>query len=253
MNTTLKKRTLSLARRFLPVTLRRKMMRLTRWPPLGGVRFGSLRRLRPIGIDMGDQFGQPIDRYYIDKFLLAHAGDIHGHVLEIGTNHYTRTLGGNRVVKSDVLHVTENRPNVTIIADLVEGDDIASASFDCVILTQTLQFIYDVPAALRTVHRILKPGGVLLSTIPGISQISRYDMDRWGHYWSFTTLSTERLFGSLFPPESIQVNSYGNVLAATAFLYGLISKELKPKELDHVDPDYQLVISVRAEKSLSSS
>ncbi len=45
------------------------------------------------------------------------------------------------------------------------------------------------------------------------------------------------------------VKSYGNVLAATASLQGLISPELRRDELDYWDRDYELVIGVRAKKS----
>lgn len=237
-----------MAQRVIPVTARRRIVRYTCWPPVGWVRFGCLRRLKPISLVWGSERGQPIDRYYIERFLVAHAQDIRGHVLEIGTDIYTRTFGGDRVTKSDVLHVAENKPEVTIIGDLTSADHISSDTFDCIILTQTLNAIYDVPAAIKTVYRILKPGGVVLATIPGISKISRYDMDRWGYYWSFTTRSAQRLFEIDFPAANIQVVAYGNVLAAVAFLHGLASAELKQKELDHVDPDYELLITIRAEK-----
>ena len=124
--------------------------------------------------------------------------------------------------------MVEDRPQVTIIGDLTHADHIPADSFDCIILTQTLQVIYDVPAALRTVYRSLKPGGVALVTIPGISQISRYDMDRWGHYWSFTTCSARRLFEAHFPAEKLEITAHGNVLAAVAFLHGLAQEELRP-------------------------
>jgi hypothetical protein len=94
----------------------------------------------------------------------------------------------------------------------------------------------------------LKPGGVVLVTVPGISKISRYDMDRWGYYWSFTTKSVRRLFEVAFPVENIRVNAYGNVLASVAFLHGIASEELKKKELDFFDPDYELLITIIAEK-----
>ena len=47
---------------------------------------------------------------------------------------------------SDVLHVEAGHPNATIVGDLTCADHISSGNFDCVILTQTLQFIHDVPA-----------------------------------------------------------------------------------------------------------
>ena len=214
-------------------------------PRVGHVRFGALRRVTPFSREFGYDRGQPIDRYYIERFLQAHAGDVSGHVLEIADDTYTRRFGGARVVKSDVLHREAHR-DATIIGDLTRADHIPSETFDCVILTQTLQFIYDVAAALRTVRRVLKPGGTALVTVPGITQISRYDMDRWGCYWSFTSMSVRRLFEEAFPADDIRVASHGNVLAATAFLYGMASEELEKGELDAVDPDYQLVITVRA-------
>lgn len=228
--------------------LRAKFQRLTIWPPVGSVRFGDLRRLKPISRVFGFDRGLCIDRYYIENFLAKHAEDIRGHVLEIGDDTYTRRFGGDRVARSDVLHVQEGNPKATIVADLTCADSIPSDTFDCIIFTQTLQFIYDVRAAIRHLHRILKPSGVLLATFPGISQISRYDMDRWGDYWRFTTLSARRLFEEVFPPGNVTVRAYGNVLAAVAFLHGLSAEELRREELDYHDPDYELIITVRAVK-----
>jgi SAM-dependent methyltransferase len=237
-----------IGQRILPVSTRRQIVRNTRWPRVGWVHFGSLRRVKPISPDWGTERGQPVDRYYIERFLAIQAQDIRGCVLEIGDNMYTRAFGGNQVSQSQVLHVTENRPGVTILGDLTNGDHIPDDTFDCIILTQTLQAIFDVPAALRTVYRILKPGGVVLVTVPGISKISRYDMDRWGYYWSFTTQSARRLFEAVFPPANVHIEAYGNVLAAIAFLHGLATEELHQKELDYLDPDYELLITVRAVK-----
>ena len=152
------------------------------------------------------------------------------------------------VVRSDVLHIWDNNPKATIVADLTHADHIPSDSFNCIIFTQALLFIYDVRTALKTLYRILKPGGVLLATFPGISQISRYDMERWGDYWRFTTLSAKRLFEEVFLPENVEVQAYGNVLTATAFLHGLAAEELKQEELDYHDPDYEVLITVRSVK-----
>jgi hypothetical protein len=44
------------------------------------------------------------------------------------------------------------------------------------------------------------------------------------------------------------VETRGNVLAATAFLQGLVVADLRPEELDHSDRDYQVSILVRARK-----
>ncbi len=234
------------ARQTLSLSARRTLTGLLQWPPVGFVWWGNLRRVRPIDADFGLSRGKPVDRYYIEKFLAEHAADVQGHVLEIGDSSYTRYYGGTRVTQSDVLHVEEQNPGVTIIGDLSHGDNIPSEAFDCIILTQTLQTIYDLPAAVKTIHRILKPGGVVLVTVPGIGKISRYDMDRWGYFWSFTSQSARRLFADGFGEDQVQVRVYGNVLAAIAFLHGLALSEVRPRELDVFDPDYEMIIGVRA-------
>jgi SAM-dependent methyltransferase len=141
-------------------------------PVVGQVKFGSLRRLQPIRRINGRDRGQPIDRYYIDRFLSACASNLQGRVLEIAEATYTCKFGGNRITQSDILYVTDDNPEATIMGDLTCADHIPSNIFDCIISVQTLQCIYDVPAALRTDNRILKPGGVLLVTCHGISQRS---------------------------------------------------------------------------------
>lgn len=205
----------------------------------------ELWQTTPVSRLFGTDRGNPIDRYYIEKFLNDHSADIRGSVLEVGDDTYTRRFGAGRVLQSEVLHAVAGNPKSTLVADLATADSIPAERYDCVILTQTLQFIYDVPAALRHVRRILRPTGVLLATCAGISQISRYDMDRWGDYWRFTSLSLQKLLEKPFG-GNCEIQSYGNVLAATAFLHGLACDELTRQELDHVDPDYELLLAVRA-------
>lgn len=219
---------------------------------VGYVRFGSLRRLQPIGevfgVKRGNAVDHCIDRYYIQAFLASHAADIRGHVLEIADDTYTRRFGGAKVLQADILHVGPDNPEATIVADLTRAEQIPNNAFDCIILTQTLQYIYDLQAAMRTLYRILKPGGVVLATCPGISQTSRYDADRWGDYWRFSTAVAQALFGEVFPVNQVVVEGHGNVLVAIAFLHGLLIEELRPAELDHRDPDYEVLITIRAVK-----
>ena len=206
------------------------------------------RSLAPVSRVFGFDRGRPIDRYYIESFLDAHRGDVRGRVLEIGDATYTHRFGGGRVSTADVLHARPDNPLATIVGDLETGVGVPREAFDCIVLTQTLPFIFDTHAAVRHTHAALRPGGVVLATMGGISQISRFDMDRWGDFWRFTTLSARRLFELAFGPRCVEVQSHGNVLAATAFLQGRATQELRPGELDHHDPDYELLITVRARK-----
>lgn len=222
--------------------------RLTRWPRVGKVQFGGLRRVTPVSGEFGADRGLCIDRYYIERFLALHADDIKGRVLEIGDDRYARKYGGFRVTHLDVLHVREGNPKATIVADLAAEVAIPSGTFDCIIATQTLPFIYDVRAAVHSLFRILDSKGVLLATCAGISQVSRYDMERWGDYWRFTSLSVRTLIAEAFPAEGVDVKAHGNVLAAIAFLHGLAAEELEAEELDYCDPDYEVLITARAVK-----
>jgi hypothetical protein len=204
------------------------------------------RALQPVSRVFGFDRGQPIDRHYINAFLSLYSSDIKGRVLEIGDRHYTTTLRGSHVVQSDVLHAVQGNPDATLVGDLTTGTGIPASVFDCMILTQTLVFVYNVGDAVSQIRRALRPGGVALVTVPGISQISRYDMERWGDYWRFTDASARRMFGDVFGQENVAVATYGNVFAACSFLQGLAAHELKPHELDFHDPDYPVIIGVRA-------
>jgi SAM-dependent methyltransferase len=237
----------SLLKRLVPVPLWEALRRRRRWPR--PVRWGRLRRLQPVSRLFGLDRGTPVDRCYIEDFLAVHAADIHGRVLEIADATYTKRFGGERVTRSAVLHSVVGNPLATLVGDLATGRGVPGDAFDCIILTQTLPFIYDFRGAVANAWHALAPGGVLLATFPGISQISRYDMERWGDYWRFTDASARRLFGDVFGLENVTIGTYGNVLVACSFLHGLAAHELKPEELSYNDPDYQVLITVRAVKS----
>jgi glycosyltransferase involved in cell wall biosynthesis/SAM-dependent methyltransferase len=243
-----RRRARSAARVLLPPGVYNRISRTPGTPAVGRVRLGDLDRTAPISRVFGYDRGGPVDRYYIEGFLARHQTDIRGRVLEVGDDVYTRTYGGDRVERRDVLHVHRGNPLATFVGDLAGDNDLPSDSFDCVILTQTLQLIFDVPAALATVHRILRPGGVLLATVPGISNI---DPDEWGPtwYWSFTDHAVTRLAAGVFRPDRIEVTTYGNVKAAVAFLHGLAAIEVDRADLDIIDPCYQVVIGLRAARN----
>jgi SAM-dependent methyltransferase len=223
-----------------PIGSRRRGRPLTAW-----MRFGLLRS-QPVSRVFGLDRGQPIDRHYIEKFLSQYQNDVQGRVLEIAGREYTNKFGAGRIVQSDVLHTETGNPEATLVGDLATGAGVPRSAFDCILLTQTLPFIYDVRNAIVHTWDALRPRGVALVTVPGISQISRYDMNRWGDYWRFTDASVRRLFADVFGAENATVTTYGNVLAACAFLHGLAAHELRAEELDYHDPDYQVIIGIRA-------
>jgi SAM-dependent methyltransferase len=202
----------------------------------------GLPGLEPVSREFGFDRGKPVDRWYIERFLSEHRTDIRGAVLEVAESTYTQWYGDGQVSRSDVLHHTGNDES-TVVGDLTTGEGLPEAAYDCFICTQTLPFIYDVHAAVRGIARVLKPGGVVLATVPGISQVSREDKRDWGDWWRFTSQGTQRLFEEAF--EQVEVQAHGNVLSAAAFLYAYAAEELSEPELASRDTDYELVITVR--------
>jgi SAM-dependent methyltransferase len=203
------------------------------------------RRTTPIGGNWGYDRGRPIDRQYIETFLSTHRTDINGRVLEIKEPLYARRFGTG-VTTLDILDIDPANPHCTIVADLADARTVPDASYDCCIVTQTLQYIYDVPSAVRELHRILADNGVLLVTVPAVTHIDPRTKTK--DYWRFTADSCERLFRDAFGEANVTVGSFGNVLAAIAFLHGLAREELTRTELDANDPLYPVVVTVRAVK-----
>ena len=200
----------------------------------------------PVSRQFGSERGRPIDRWYIERFLKANAADVRGRVLEVAEPTYTQWYGGDDVTSSDVLYAAEGNPEATLVGDLVSGSGLAEQNWDCFICTQTLQFIADTKAAVAGTRRLLAPGGVLLATVPGISQISTVDDEAWGDWWRFNERGTRLLFEAEYGAENVTVERHGNVQAAAAFLYGMAAEDLETAELEREDPDYHMVICVRA-------
>jgi|SRR5437762_2611472 len=224
-----------------PLRWRRRLRRLRRpaW-------LGSIRRTTPLSDHWGRDRGTPVDRYYIERFLAAERGAIHGRVLEMLNAEYTERFGVG-VERSDVLDIDASNASATIVADLSAADGVPDEAFDCFVLTQTLQYVYDLQSAVGHVDRILRPGGIVLCTVPAVSRIARGTLD--SEYWRLTALGCERLFSEAFVGGAVEARAYGNVLTAVAFLMGMAAEELSSRELDQVDPFFPVLVTLKATKT----
>ncbi len=220
--------------------LRQRLHRLRRpaW-------LGTIRRITPLSDEWGFERGTPVDRYYIEQFLDQESHRIRGRVLEVADSGYTSRFGQG-VERSDVLDIDARNPAATFVADLAAADAVPSDAFDCFILTQTLQYVFDLRAAVRHVHRVLRPGGTVLCTVPAVSRIGRRYLDN--EYWRFTAASSSRLFEEAFGDGAVEVRARGNVLASVAFLVGMACEELSARELESDDVFFPLVVTIRASK-----
>jgi SAM-dependent methyltransferase len=209
---------------------------------------GELRRTTPFST-WGASRGGSIVRVYVGQFVEGHASDIRGRVLEIASDDYARRYGKD-LERLDVLDVFEDNSRATITADLAEAPNIPDNTFDCLLVTQVLSWIYDVRAPLRTAHRILAPGGVLLATMPGIARIAPVESELFGEWWHFTSMSAKRISEEIFGMGNVQVETFGNVLAAAGFMFGLGRYDLSAEELAVRDPAFEVIVGIRAVKQM---
>ena len=218
------------------------------WAPgVGHVRFGDFGRTKPISADYGSDRGTPIDRYYIEHSLEQYSEMVRGRVLEVGERIYTQRFGAQKVVSSDVLDINPLNPAATIVGDLGNLGALPAGAFDCIILTQTLQLIYNTDIAIDNLHQALAPGGALLITVPGISPIGPDEISYW--CWTFTALSLKTMLSVRFGENNVEVKSYGNVFAAICFLTGLSLAEVGTERLDYEDGGYPVTVFACARKA----
>lgn len=202
-----------------------------------------LSSITPVSNVFGFNRGTPIDRYYIERFLQTGSAKLSQirNILEVEENTYSRKFFPDG--RHDILHYDEGM-------DLTDTTTLPQGQYDVFICTQVFNFIYDVKAAIRGAHYLLRNGGTLLATVAAqISPVSQYDMERWGHYWGFTTLGIQKLVEETFGCGAVKVVSLGNAMAATAFVQGLSVEDLPDATLlDVNDPNYAITVGVVAKK-----
>lgn len=204
-------------------------------------------RVKPASVIFGFDRGTPVDRYYLNNYLKIKSEYIVGSVAEIGDNELSIRFG-NRDIKSTVLVYGDSKGDNQMSCDLTKHETLPIEEFDTFICTQTLNFVYDFEKALEGIVKTIKPGGSLLLSVAGLSQISEYDMNRWGDYWRFTTLTVEKLLAKYFKVDTFEVVSFGNAYTASSFLYGISAEEISNSKLNYQDKNYQIIICAHAIK-----
>ena len=195
----------------------------------------------PYSRHFGHEFGTPIDRYYIEKFLGDNKHVICGDVMEIGDDTYIRRFGHD-ITNKMILHV--NGWNGAIKGNLATGEGIEEGMVDCLICTQTIQMIFDIESAMSNIYKLLKPNGTALITIHGISQVSIGDYNNWGEYWRITSKTMQEMASRVgFKNEGIKVESYGNIKTVMCHIYGMCQEQLLEEDFMYNDNQFPLVVT----------
>lgn len=205
-------------------------------------RWGNLRRVQPFSANYGFERGTPIDRYYLHAFLHANQALITGRVLEVQLPSYTRRFG-QRVEES---HSVDINPEfgATYTCDLADAPQIPGDYYDCFLLPNTLQHVETLRPALRTMLRVIRPGGTLLASAAGFLPL----IPDGGDFWRLSAQGWRRLLADEWKGCEIAVESHGNCLAAIGAMHGLAHEELTDGELDVIDPRYPVLVTIRCRK-----
>lgn len=200
---------------------------------------------QPVSGFYGYDRGTPVDRRYIDLFLAANAHHIRGTVAEVKDDTYTRRFGADHVTSTIVIDFDPANPRANLVADLTEPGSLPASRFDCIVVTQTIQFLAEPAQALANCWQALTPGGALLLTAPTVGRLSLSAPER--DYWRLTPPGFDHLLRCAWPGPST-ITSYGNLLACLAMLAGYATEDLPPDDLAEHDPAYPLLVCASAHR-----
>jgi SAM-dependent methyltransferase len=208
-------------------------------------RWGNFRRPYPFSERWGFDRGTPVDRFYLDRFFRAHAGDIRGCVLEVKEPEFSDRFGA-AITQLDIVDIDPRNHGATLVADLAEAGSLPASTYDCVVLPQTLHYVDDPFIAVANVWQSLRPGGVLLISAPALARTDPElgAIDRW----RFLPAGLLLLLQRACIDGEIEVEGHGNLVTSIAFLSGLAAEELRPAELERDDERWPLVVCGRARR-----
>lgn len=197
----------------------------------------------PVSATFGADRGRPVDRVYIEAFLDEHRHDVRGAVLEVKDDRYTREFGGDRVTRSDVVDVDSSNGGATMIVDLDESGSLPADTYDCIVLTQVMQFLHP-QRALPNLYGALRPGGVALVSAPALCRLET----RQPELWRLSAVGLEEMLRRELPADAeIETAQHGNAKTVVASLLGLAAEDLGAS-LGPDDVRYPLVSLARVRR-----
>jgi len=155
------------------------------------------RRIKKGGIAISDRYVQspayfdltPAGRTLINTLDPLIAKHIRGRALDAGAGRLTYTDRLNRVASSVVsLDRDRVREGLSLVGEL-ETLPFQDGSFDSVFCSQVLEHVRDPLSVLEEFNRVLKPGGVLLLSVPHLAYLHNEPHD----YFRYTEFGLKHL------------------------------------------------------------
>jgi len=202
-------------------------------------RWGNLRRTTPFSTTFGFERGQPIDRYYLHRFLASHRDLITGDVLEVQGTSYAERFGQN-LSRADSFDI-EPRFTPTYLCDLAHcADVIPDRAYDCLLLPNALPHFRELDRCLAHALRVVRPGGTILASVAGLLPLTGDAPE----YWRLTPDGWRQKLGAAWAGAALEIAGHGNCLSAVAAQLGLALEELTEAELDVQDPRFPVLTTI---------
>ncbi len=189
-----------------------------------------------------DPAAKTVSRHFIDQFLQANRDAVSGRVLELSSCPLIDSSGGESATVVDHFEFPQDEDS----SDAEFWKDLPSAHYDCAIVVETLEGIFDLRTAAREIARILKPGGTLLATATTTGALG--PRENRPVYWRLTPVSLGRLFEEVFGKDSVTTDAFGNYRTCLASLAGIPVEEIETEALAESSPLFVQGVTLRALK-----
>jgi hypothetical protein len=212
------------------------------------VRWGNLRRTNPLDDSGGQGRGTTIHRYYAARFIEGQGKLGKGRILEFREARYGAHLG-YEPANVDVVDIVPENDTATIIADLGDERSLPANTFECILLVDGLRFVRNLETAILNARQSLTRDGLLLLCLPVLEPVRNDALgpDRW----RVLPPMLGDILEQTCPAADVTVETYGNLLTATATLAGLAAEELSSEELEFRDDRYPVLVAASVRGGLS--
>lgn len=200
-------------------------------PNVGDVRFGDLRRSRPVSADFGADRGTPIDRYYLSQFIRQIQDKVRGRVLEVGGVQSNRLSYRFARIESFTTLDLEPKVGVDVVGDLNDPCLFEPRRFDTIINFNVLEHVRTPWRSVENMAHWLDEGGHIATMVPSVQRVHLMPND----YWRMLPAALDAVH-SCFRERELFV--YGNALASVGALMGLAVEDFAPRDLDVLEADF---------------
>jgi SAM-dependent methyltransferase len=172
--------------------------------------------------------GKNMDRLLLNNALRSI--ELSGDILDLGSggtkasyHRFIKFIKSYKITHTD-LYKNIDQPDILKI-NLEEKFNINNNNFDAVMCFNVLEHIYNYQNVIAETHRILKPGGIFVGSVPFLINYHADPND----YWRYTWQALEKIFvKNNFKIIDIKVLSLGPLTAAFSQMDYIIPKFLRP-------------------------